>query len=70
MRKIINPNKVNIEKVAQEEQEKWENFRAKKMELIRLTMKKQGVDYHEARKLINKCKVATLIAIEFSMLTS
>jgi molybdenum-dependent DNA-binding transcriptional regulator ModE len=52
------------ERLQKEYQERRDKFK----ELVSLTMNQENVPYEEAKRLIKQTSVATLIAIEFSMI--
>lgn len=70
MRKRINPNRIKIDEVIPQINEEVASRKSKFSELVKLTMKQEGITYEQALKLIKQTKIATLIAIELSMLNN
>jgi hypothetical protein len=70
MRKRINPNRIKLDEVIPQINEEATTRKSKFTQLVKLTMKQEGVNYEQALKLIKQTKVATLIAIELSMLNN
>lgn len=60
--------KVSATIIGERLQKEYQDRKDKFKELVSLTMRQENVPYEEAKRLIKKTSVATLIAIEFSMI--
>ena len=68
MRKRINPNKVDVEKVGKELDDKIKRYQSIKHELIKDIAARENVRYCEAKTILNKGVALSLMAFEMQQI--